>query len=453
MKHASDIAATLIVSALLSIACIRYTPHPIEEASLQSRSVSVEHDGIRASAFVPDAAEVKRVFGVPLQERGIQPVWLEIHNETTNSFFLNPTELDALYYTPTEAAYASRFKWSRHLPSVGVFKVLFLPLLIPGWIEYPAARVANDRMAERFRELALEDTLLRPGQSIRGFYFSRLSEGTKSVEVHLLGPSGEKKLELFVPVSGVEMDYARLNDELRFYTPDQMHDYSDPAEFLAALEKLPCCTTDALGLTEGDPLNMIVVGEPEDVFFAFLRADWDETETLNLRSAWRSFTAFFSGRRYRNSPMSKLFLFGRGQDIGFQRIRNSIHDRHHFRLWLAPMTWKGTPVWICAITRDMGVKFTTKSWYLTTHEIDPLVDDARTYVALTLLNTHRVAAVAAVKGVGAAGWDAPRHNTLGSQWVTDGFRLVVVLSHAPVEHVRFIDIGIEGAETIRGATE
>jgi len=453
MKREAALGAALILSTLLSVACVRYSPQALDELSLRSRSVSVEKEGIRAAAFVPDAAEVERVFGVRLQQRGIQPVWLEIHNQTANSFFLNPTELDSLYYTPTEAAYTSRFKWGRHLPSVGIFKVLFLPLLIPGWIEYPSARVANDRMAERFREFALEDTLLRAGQSIRGFYFSRLSEGTKEVKVHLIGPSGERKLELFVPVPGAEMDYQRLDDELRFYKPEEVRDYSDPEAFLTALEALPCCTTDALGRTKGDPLNLIVVGEPEDVFFAFLRAGWDETESLNLRSAWKSFTAFFSGRQYRNSPMSRLYLFGRGQDIGFQRIRDSIHDRHHFRLWLAPMTWKGTSVWICAVTRDIGVKFTTRSWYLTTQEIDPLVDDARTYVALTLLNTQRVAAVAAVKGVGAADWDAPHVNTLGSPWVTDGFRLVLVLSHVPVERVHFIDLGIEGGESIRRAPQ
>lgn len=28
----------------------------------------------------------------------------------------------------------------------------------------------------------------------------------------------------------------------------------------------------------GDPLNLVVIGEPEDVYYAFIRAGWDETD-------------------------------------------------------------------------------------------------------------------------------------------------------------------------------
>ncbi|MGC2304012.1 LssY C-terminal domain-containing protein, partial [Candidatus Binatus sp.] len=42
-------------------------------------------------------------------------------------------------------------------------------------------------------------------------------------------------------------------------------------------------------------------------------------------------------------------------------------------------------------SRDIGVRFTPKTWNLTTHQIDPNVDEARDYVLDDLLASRRVA--------------------------------------------------------------
>jgi CDP-diacylglycerol pyrophosphatase len=48
------------------------------------------------------------------------------------------------------------------------------------------------------------------------------------------------------------------------------------------------------------------------------------------------------------------------------------------RLWRAPFTIDDEYVWVGQISRDIGIKFTTQSWYLTTHRISPeVVQDHR----------------------------------------------------------------------------
>ena len=111
--------------------------------------------------------------------------------------------------------------------------------------------------------------------------------------------------------------------------------------------------------------------------------------------------AFLLGSQYRYSPVSPLYLFGRSQDVALQRTRRSINERLHLRLWLTPLRFQGKAVWVGQVSRDIGVRFTTKTWNLTTHRIDPDVDEARDYVIEDLLQAERVEAAGYVDGVGA----------------------------------------------------
>jgi LssY C-terminus len=72
--------------------------------------------------------------------------------------------------------------------------------------------------------------------------------------------------------------------------------------------------------------------------------------------------------------------------------------------------------------------FTPKTWNLTTHKIDPDVDDARDYVLDDLLEAGRISHVGYVAGVKAADRAAPRHNLTGDPYFTDGLRALVVFS-------------------------
>ena len=52
--------------------------------------------------------------------------------------------------------------------------------------------------------------------------------------------------------------------------------------------------------------------------------------------------AFVFNRPYPTAPFSTLYLFGRGQDIGFQKaIDNSPRKRHHVRFWALSLARSG----------------------------------------------------------------------------------------------------------------
>jgi hypothetical protein len=68
------------------------------------------------------------------------------------------------------------------------------------------------------------------------------------------------------------------------------------------------------------------------------------------------------------------------------------------------------------------VRFTLKTWNLTTHKIDPDVDEARDYLLDDLMETGRVSLVAYLAGVQPAERTAPRRNLTGDFYFTNGLR-------------------------------
>jgi hypothetical protein len=95
------------------------------------------------------------------------------------------------------------------------------------------------------------------------------------------------------------------------------------------------------------------------------------------------------------------------------------------------MTYNGKPVWVGQISRDIGVRFTTKT--ITTHKIDPDVDETREFLVEDLAYNQVLAKLAYVGGVVAAPIDVPRGNLTGDPYFTDGLRVVLWISSEPTE--------------------
>jgi hypothetical protein len=87
------------------------------------------------------------------------------------------------------------------------------------------------------------------------------------------------------------------------------------------------------------------------------------------------------------------------------------------------MTFQGETVWVGQISRDIGVRFTRKT--ITTHKIDPDVDETREFLAENLAYNQVLAKFAYVGGVGETPIDEPRGNLTGDPWFTDGLRVVL----------------------------
>ena len=98
-------------------------------------------------------------------------------------------------------------------------------------------------------------------------------------------------------------------------------------------KRVPSYTITGDGLP-GDPVNIALVGTLQQLRAAFATIGWAEADRLSLASAWGMVRAFVLNTSYARAPFSTLYLFGRGQDIGFQKaIDNSPRKRHHVRFW------------------------------------------------------------------------------------------------------------------------
>lgn len=388
--------------------CAAFRPRPVAEVPFRDRAQTATQDDMHVTVAVPDATHARQLFGVDVYASNLQPVWIEVRNDTARPYSVMLTALDPAFYSAREVAYQSHLTLR------------------------PATNAAID---DHFASLSL-DPYVRPHGTTAGFVFTNLKLGTKEVRVRLYGPGREMTFEFYVGVPGFRADHDAVDwDEIEAQAVTEI---ADETALRAAIEALPCCTSRSDGSGAGDPLNLVVIGDR--VGDALNRAGWDETEVLSAASAWRTLKAFFGGR-YRNSPMSALYVFDRAQDGGFQKARDTIHQRNHLRLWLSPFRYRGRQVWVGTITRDIGIYFTTRAWNLTTHAIAPDVDEARDVLAEDLLLTQATDRFGFATGVGRATPAAPHRNLMGATWWTDGLRLVVELADrkVPLEAVRFFD--------------
>jgi hypothetical protein len=438
-----------------------YAPAPVTDTFLK-RAQTQQGSMAEVTVAVPDAAESTRFFGVRLARRGLQPVFLRIANRGSAPLRLQVLSIDPSYFTPLEAAGMNHYSLMRRLTVFGILGWLLLPFLFLPMLfvlvpfQMFTAYRANRRMNEWFQAHAFRLRPILPGSSAEGFVFTRLDSGTKIVHVslHAMGESvqeallnadtGGDGLELgaraaalvqpaeeftfSIPVPGIAVDYHR-RDFPALLAPESIEDCRTVASLVEKLQSMPATTTNKRGTGSGDPVNLVVIGDFDALIGAFA-ARWDETETITFATCWKTSRAFLLGAPYRYSPVSPLYLFARSQDVALQRSRRSINERLHLRLWLTSLRFLNRPVWVGQVSRDIGVRFTTRTWNLTTHRIDPDVDEARDYVVEDLLEAERLLAAGYVEGVGACDLGAPRRNLTGDPYFTDGKRAVVLVSTA-----------------------
>ena len=404
-------AILFIASLVLLHACASPpTVTPDNAGDYLARAQTQAEDGISVTAGVPDRKETKAIFGSDLYKRGVQPVWLEITNSSDRKVTVLPAGLDPGYFSPTEAANLDL-------------------KLVPGGKATPS-------MDARFVGQSL-DTGVDPGETRKGFIFSALDEGTKGFNVDIIGEGLLSTFTFFIQVPGLNIDHYNV-DWSKLHAADEIQDL-DADALRAYLAAQACCTTDKTAEGDGDPVNLVVIGAPGEVYAAFIRAGWDESETITTGTTWKTIQSFIGGGEYRYSPVSGLYVFGRPQDVAFQKARDNIHERNHLRLWMSPVTYKGVPVWMGQISRDIGVHFTKKT--ITTHKIDPDTDETREFLLEDLAYSQALAKFAYVEGAIPAPIDEPRGNFTGDPYFTDGYRLVMWVTSTPVDtnDVVFID--------------
>ncbi|MGD2139203.1 MAG: LssY C-terminal domain-containing protein [Burkholderiales bacterium] len=363
---------------------------------------------MRVSAVVLSPQETLNALKFPLAQKNIQPVWIEIENDADEELVLMLLSIDPEYFAPSEIAWMIR---GEGIPSFNERVDLFLNEHIP--------------------------ILISPHTTVSGFVYTNLDPGAKVFAVELLGGKKLHSFEFAQLVPGFKADFKQVNFH-HLYPESEIRDL-DLESLRHYLEELPCCALGGDRETPGDPLNFVIVGDGRHVLATLVRRGWDLTETTRRATAWRTVASSLFGWKYRTSPVSPLYVFDRPQDMALQKARHSVDERNHLRLWLAPVKLNGEDVWVGQISRDIGVKFTTKTFV--THKIDPVVDEARLYITLDIAASQNLRAVGYVTGVGISDRDAPRRNYTNDPYYTDGLRAVLFLSKTrqPVDRIEILD--------------
>lgn len=393
--------SAILATALIAQGCAASDkPNEAQFPSYIDRAETQAQNGLTVTAGLPTAGEAREIYGVDLAGKLIQPVWIEIRNDTEYPYWLLPAGLDPNHFSASEAAYAFRTS-------------------DPG----------DESIRRRFDALSFRNPVM-PGSTVSGFVLANLDEGVKVIDVDVVSRHGAKSFT-FIAVDPTFSFVSKRIDFESIYRQDELIDVEGEDKLRALLEALPCCTTNANGDEAGDPLNLVLIGAFREIAGAMVRRGWHPTEIISAESVWRTIAAFLRGSRYRYSPISPLYVFSRPQEFAAQKARSSIHERNHARFWLTPIRYRGRAVFVGQISRDIGIKYTLKSPTISTHKIDPNVDEARRYLLEDLAYSQALDRIGFVRGVGAADKGAPRTNLVGDPYYTDGLRAVLFIEPRP----------------------
>ena len=355
---------------------------------IRERAVLQTEGDIRISASVPDAVEAEAIFGIPVYKRGIQPVWLEIVNNSPDRLRFAPTALDPQYFSPLEVAYIHRKGFSKK---------------------------ARAQMDQRFHDSAMPRQI-PAGETRSGYVFTHASPGTKSFTIDLFSAEDDYSFAFFLAVPGFVPDHSKIEFET-LYTAQEIHDY-ELAGFRNALADSPFTTTDQSGQQAGLPIGVVIVGNGLDVLKALLRAGWDE-----------------SASSYDAAQLTKAhYLYGRTPDAVFRIPRNRKTDRNKLFLWMAPMRVDGKSVWLAQITNYIGQK-TRLEQVIFGARIDPNIDDGRDFLIQNLWYSQGLYQLAWLAGGNIISIENSRLDFNGIKYFTDGYVNIAWLSAMPVSLV------------------
>lgn len=199
-----------------------------------------------------------------------------------------------------------------------------------------------------------------------------------------------------------------------------------------------------------DPVNIAVVANSEKHFIdAMTKAGWYTADPSTFKNMLREAVSILFRTPYPNAPFSKLYLFGRPFDIGFQMPRHknkSAHSRHHVRFWrltlpeddnhhhhyhfwhkqLKHLLGTDKEIWIGAAIDDTGSFAVRWRNGQITHRNDPLTDNERDFIIQTLEDARETKQISDIQ----AGEPFKfRGQTLRNKFICDGSIRVVELKN------------------------
>jgi hypothetical protein len=178
----------------------------------------------------------------------------------------------------------------------------------------------------------------------------------------------------------------------------------------------------------GDPINVLFVGRKDQIMQSFQQAGWLIPDPITLQTSAKIATASLAHRSYPTAPVSNLYVFGRVQDLAFEKPTNDVANRGHIRLWKTGTLIGGQLVWVGQASYDSGIELSSTN-HLPTHHIAPTVDLERNAVGADLEKTGLVREEA-------YGTFTPpivyARNGGGDYYESDGDVLVINYAQAPI---------------------
>jgi len=196
------------------------------------------------------------------------------------------------------------------------------------------------------------------------------------------------------------------------------------ADFRNAIDVLPRRINDQFD-NLGDMVNFVLVGSQQQVDAALQAATWNLADTDSRESAVKAVLQTYQKKEYLSMPMSRLYLFGRVQDFGYEMAEPYavVASRHHFRIWKASFTSNGQTVWVGAGTHDIGFEKDQRNGKVT-HKIDPAVDGERDNIGASLQKADMVKSMTYYLPPDPV---QATKNATGGEYHSDGRLLVIVL--------------------------
>ena len=383
MRH----TGLLIITGLQLLAACATAPFdaaPVDRQPFAERAVVQTQQTVRVAAAVPDADETRRLTGLDLYAKGIQPVWLQVTNLGDQRVRAALHSVDEEYFSPMEVAWKYRNRFSKQ--GRAAMERWFYDNQMPRWIN--------------------------AGETRSGFVFTHLNKGTKGFNFDVYSTKRSFNFTFFVPIPGFFADYMEV-DFKTLYKQDEIRTL-DVDGLREALTSLPCCSTDETGDRLGDPINVVLVGTPLAVRRSLLRARWQETSVSDPE------TELARTHRYR----------GRQPDGTFHKSRPDGGERKELRLWLSPLRVADTPVWIGQASYDMSGATGVNAFR--NFRIDPEIDDARDFLLQNFWYNQSLTRVGYVGGVPRAPISSPAASFSGFEYFTDGYRVVLFVSENPI---------------------
>jgi hypothetical protein len=183
--------------------------------------------------------------------------------------------------------------------------------------------------------------------------------------------------EIYLP-AGTEL-LVQLESSLAMNLPQSIGETAPPlsqadrqrVEHLLAT--MPAQQTMSGRMQPSDPVNLLLLGTPNQVDVAFHRADWTGENRHGVLALFRMYHSLVQRTGYSNLPMTPLTLNGVRATRTYQKSLNTIAKRHHVRLW----NQRDSDAWLGAATEDIGYR--VRDMHVT-HAIDLAIDNERAKV-------------------------------------------------------------------------